>query len=186
VPARRRPDVYACLVRGINVGGKNRLAMADLRTLVESLGGEDVTTYVQSGNVVFRSAHPNAAAVAKELRTALERDAGLSVTVAVRTGAQLERIVAANPYAGREDDPTKLHVAFFLEPPRAGGLPDLEARAAPGESIVLAGGEAYLHLPAGMGRSELAAAVEKHLGTATVRNWRTVLALAELAASRAS
>ena len=186
MPARRRLDIYAALVRGVNVGGKNRLAMGDLRALVETLGGEDVATYVQSGNVVFRSAHPNAAAVARELTAALERDAGLSVAVAVRTGAELERIVAANPYADREDDPAKLHVAFFVEPPRDGGLPDLEARAAPGESIVLAGAEAYLHLPAGMGRSVLAAAVEKHLGTATVRNWRTVLALAELAASRAS
>jgi uncharacterized protein (DUF1697 family) len=177
-------DVYVALLRGINLGTRNRIGMADLRAVVEALGGEDVATHVQSGNVVFRSRHPSAAAVEKKLAARLESDTRLSVDVMVRTAAELERICAANPYADREQDPKKLHVAFLAARPSRDAVEELGSRAKPPEAVTVNGREAYLHLPGGLGRSELAASVEKVLGTATMRNWRTVLALAELALAR--
>jgi uncharacterized protein (DUF1697 family) len=173
---------WVALLRGVNVGGRARLAMSDLRAVVESLGGRDVATYVQSGNVVFRSRHADEAAVQKALEDGLAADLALPVAVVVRSAPELARIAGANPYAAHESDPTKLHVVFFAREPGPRAAKALEARAQPPEAATVSGREAYLHLPGGIGRSKLGAAVGTVLETpATARNWRTVTALAERA-----
>ncbi len=167
--------VHLALLRGVNVGGRT-VPMAALRELWTSLGYTGVRTYLQSGNVVFRAdLPPDAAALSGTIASRL----GLDTTVVLRTGDDLARVVAANPFPGAGG--TLLHVGFLLgtpDPEAAGALDD--GRYAP-EAAVLAGREVYFSLPDGMGRAKLPAYVGRRLGTPmTLRNWRTVEALAEL------
>ena len=177
-----RPKSYVALVRGINLGSRKRVSMPDLRKLFTSLGAEDVTTYVQSGNVVFKSSEG-----ARKLTAAIERrirrDLGLTVTVLVRTQPQLAKVLAGNPFAKRVKDPTKLHVTFLAEKPARSRVSDLDPERAGPDELRVVGQEVYLHCPNGYGRSKLTNAYfEKELGVrATTRNWRTVTKLAELA-----
>ena len=173
---------YVALLRAINLGSRNKVSMADLRTLFGALGFEDVSTYVQSGNVVFRG-RGAAADVTAAIEDRIRSELGLDVTVLVRTGAQLAKLVDANPFAGRDVDPATLHVTFLAEKPASARVRGLDpARSEPDEFRV-AGREVYLRCPNGYGRSKLTNAYfEKGLGVAaTTRNWRTVTKLVELA-----
>lgn len=171
----REPTVHLALLRAINVGGRT-VSMAALRELWTSLGYTDVRTYLQSGNIVFRA---DVAPDATSLSGAVAAHFGLDTTVVLRTGDDLARVVAANPFPGAGG--TLLHVGFLLGAPdtqTAGPLDD--GRYAP-EAAVLAGREVYLSLPDGLGRAKLPTYAGRRLGTPmTVRNWRTVEALAEL------
>jgi uncharacterized protein (DUF1697 family) len=181
-PARVRQiarDVptYVALLRGINVGGKNKLPMADLRSLVESLGHTDVTTYIQSGNVVFTSSKPVAA---KALETAIKDRFGIGLTVVLRTPAELAKVVKANPFA--PGDLSKVHVGFMAEKPSKALIAKLDATRFEPDAVVVHGAELYFHLPDGMGHSKLPDYVGRALKIpTTVRNWNTVLKLASLA-----
>jgi uncharacterized protein (DUF1697 family) len=173
---------YVALLRGINVGGRTKIAMSDLRKLFADLGAEDVTTYVQSGNVVFRSGAA-AGPLARSIEERIAAELGLRVTVVIRTGGELAKVVAGSPFADRGAEPTKLHVVFLADKPPTARVRALDAtRGAPDEFRVV-GREVYLHYPNGSGRSKITNAwFEKELGVAgTARNWRTVTKLAELA-----
>ena len=172
------------LLRGINVGGHNRLPMGDLRAVVAGLGFDDVRTHLQSGNVVCAGAG-RPVEVADALSGAIAEELGLRVPVVARTGAEWGALVAANPFAGVEEDPKKLHVTFLADvpdPDRVGGLEAQAGEFAP-DRFVVRGPEVYLHFPGGYADTPLQNAVlEKRLGqVATTRNWRTVTALAALA-----
>ncbi len=175
---------YVAMLRSINVGGRNRVAMADLRALVTSLGFADVATYLQSGNVVC-SGRGGPRAVARTIAGGIEETFGMAVPVVVRTDRELAGILGASPLAHLEDDPKKLHVTFLDRVPDADRVHALEseaARFAP-ERVVVVGPDAFLHCPGGYGETPLTNAfLERRLGvTATTRNWRTVEALAGLA-----
>lgn len=174
---------YAALLRGVNVG-KNKLAMTDLRSLLTDLGGQDVRTYLQSGNAVFGHATTDLAHLARAIEDGLA-GSGVSSKVLLRTGEQLAGVLAGNPYLSREPDPVKLHVTFLAEAPDAERVEQLQVPA--GETAVfhLAGKEVYLHCPDGYGRTKLTNSFfESRLGAvATTRNWRTVTALTELTAA---
>ena len=170
------------LLRGINLGPSKRIAMPALREIVESLGHRDVETYLQSGNVAFTPAKGARHDLGPAIEAAIADTTGLEVPVLVRTGRELADVVSANPYP--IDDPTRVVVAFLgeaVEPARL-GLGDL-ATYAPDE-LTRIGRELFVSLPNGQGRSKLMAALTKRrLPTVvTVRNWRTVVALAELTA----
>jgi uncharacterized protein (DUF1697 family) len=172
--------VYVALLGGVNVGGR-RLEMAALRATAERCGFADVSTFIQSGNVIFRS-RKAAKAVTAALHDAILEDSGIDTRIATRTAAQLRTVVAANPFLDRSDDPTKLSVTFLFD----GAAPTLAvldpAVYAPDEVSVV-GDEAYLHTPNGLGKSKLVPAVMKKLGLAgTTRNWRSTQKLADLAA----
>jgi len=173
---------YVALLRGINVGGRTKIAMADLRKLFAALGAEDVATYVQSGNVVFKSGAP-APALAQSIEGRIAEELGLRVTVVVRTAADLAKIVSANPFGDRGAEPTKLHVVFLAEKPAAARVRALDATRGEPDEFRVVGREIYLHYPNGSGRSKVTNAwFEKELGVrGTARNWRTVTTLAELA-----
>lgn len=177
-----RLQTYVALLRGVNLGSRNKISMADLRRLVEELDCEDVATYVQSGNVVFRSGAA-AAGLAGRIENAISHETALDVRVVVRSKAQLAKIVAANPFAKPSRDPKTLHVSFLSAKPTAASVKSLEPERFPREELHVAGTEVYLHYPDGYGRSKLTNAyLEKKLGVAaTNRNWRTVTKLAELA-----
>jgi uncharacterized protein (DUF1697 family) len=170
----------AALLRGINIGSNKRISMAALREIVESLGYTDVETYLQSGNVVFtpKGKSDHAARLAK----AIEEKTGHEVAVLLRTGTELAQVVEASPYA--VSDPTKVVVAFLGDELELGqlGLGDL-APYLPDE-LTLRGRELYVSVPNGQGGSKLMEAlVRRRLPTAiTVRNWRTVEALAAMTA----
>jgi uncharacterized protein (DUF1697 family) len=173
---------YVALLRGINLGARNKIAMADLRELFASLGAEDVTTYVQSGNVVFgmRAGH---AGLAARIEQQIAQHLALDIRVMVRTRAELARLVSGNPFAENDADPLRLHVTFLAAKPAAARARALDETAFEPDRFRVVGAHVYLHTPDGYGRSKLSNAFfEKQLGVAaTTRNWRTVTALAELA-----
>lgn len=174
---------YVALLRGINLGSRNRVSMGDLRQLFAGLGHTDVTTYVQSGNVVFKPAHEDADEVRAEIEERIARELGLDVTVLVRREEELTRIVAANPFVDRGADPSALHMTFLAGDPDPERAKRLDRSAGAPDEFVIDGSEIYLHCPDGYGRSKLSNAFfEKQLGVAaTTRNWRTVTTLQELA-----
>ncbi len=168
---------YVALLRGVNVGGRNAVPMADLRVLVASLGYSEVTTFIASGNVLFSAA---GRADPAGLADAIAERFGVPAEVAIRTAEELEAAVAGNPFP--EADPRHLHVGFLTAPPAGDALAGIDAAAFLPERFALAGSEVYLELPAGVGRARLPALLDRWLGgTMTLRNWNTVRRLAELA-----
>jgi uncharacterized protein (DUF1697 family) len=176
---------YVALLRGVNVGGANKVKMEDLRRLVIGLGHSDVQTYLQSGNVVFGSASADPAHVAAGVEKAIADHLALTVTVLLRTRADLAKVLVSNPYLDRDTDLTKLTVTFLRDrpdPARAAGMPIPKGETA---VFTVVGREVYLHCPDGYGRTKLSNAyIEKKLGLpATTRNWKSVTALHDLLGS---
>jgi len=164
------------LLRGVNVGGARKLPMAQLRALFETLGYDDVVTYIQSGNVVFSA--PRAVSPSL-LEAAISKEFGLDTTVVVRTVARLRTILADNPF-GRAD-PKTLHFGFMVEKPAATRVKLLDAERFLPDEFAIKGTELYVHLPNGLGRSKLLPYLDRQLKTpTTVRNWNTVNKLLEL------
>lgn len=166
---------HAALLRAVNVAG-NKVAMRDLAALVERLGGRDVQTYLQSGNVVYSGPAKLGVALEESLRA----DLGVEAAVLVRSAAQLAAVVDGKPFAA---DGKLVSVTFLRDRPSAAAVRAIDP-AAYDDEFVVAGREIYLHTPNGYGRSKLLNQFwERKLGTiATTRNWNTVVALAELTA----
>jgi uncharacterized protein (DUF1697 family) len=166
--------VHALLLRGVNVAG-NKLAMSDLRAVVEALGGRDVRTYLQSGNVVY--AGP--ASVAKRLAGRLAEELDVKTAVLSRTHAELVTVVRRRPYP---EDAPKVSVTFLDRAPAMAKTQAIDATTYRPDEFVVEGREVYVHTPGGYGRSKLTNAFfESKLGVvATTRNWNTVLALTEM------
>ena len=173
---------WIALFRGINVSGKNLLPMAELRGELEGLGFEDVRTYIQSGNVVFRSGARSAKPLAQAIAEAVEASHGFRAPVLVLSARELETARKKNPFPKVAED-RFLHFFFLFEKPRRPDMDKLAALATKTEELRLIDRVFYLHAPDGIGRSKLAARAEKLLGVeATGRNLRTVRKLAEMAA----
>jgi uncharacterized protein (DUF1697 family) len=173
--------VYVALLRGINVGKHRRVSMADLRDTFAAAGAEHARTYLQSGNVVFESSLGRdkvGARLEKELKAGLDLD----VAVMVRAATDLRRILRRNPFAAQKDG-TKVHVAFLESKPQPARVRLLDPDRVAPDAFDIAGREVFLHYPSGYGRSKLSNDyLEKQLGVrSTMRNWKTVTALAELA-----
>ncbi|HEX6336134.1 MAG TPA: DUF1697 domain-containing protein [Jiangellaceae bacterium] len=172
---------HVALLRGINLAGRNKVAMADLREVVSSLGHTDVSTYIQSGNVVFSAA--DSPSLAADLERAIRDSLGVSPPVVVLTRDELAQVIADNPYPD-EPNPRALHVVFLIGPPTsatadalAGALRRVEGSR---DSATLIGRTVYLHTPDGFGRSKLAELIvqsSKPELTGTARNWATVTKL---------
>jgi uncharacterized protein (DUF1697 family) len=175
--------VYAALLRGINVGGRTRVSMADLRELFDELGATDVQTYVQSGNVVFASSERSAAKLEHAVEKQIKKALGLDVRVLVRTAAQLAKVAKANPFLKAKKDEAALHVTFLKEKPAAAKVKAIDPEVGGADEFRVASREIYLHFPNGYGRTKLNNTFfEKKLAVpATTRNWRTVTKLVDLA-----
>jgi len=173
---------HVVLLRGINLGPRNRIAMPALRDALEAEGFADVKTYLQSGNVVLSSGS-SAAEVAKRARAVIESSFGLDIEVVVRTRTQLAKVVELDPLGDVATTPKRYLVTFLSAKPSAAAMRKAEQAAAPAERVVLAGREIYAWHPEGIGRSKLWAFLAgRGLGvTATARNWTTVTSLLELA-----
>jgi uncharacterized protein (DUF1697 family) len=171
--------IYVALLRGINVGGNRRVAMADLRGWVEEIGLQQVRTYVQSGNLVFKSQQP-AAALEKKIERKIAQAAGFEVRVVVRSAKEIREVMRSNPFVKRSGiDLSKLRVTFLAEAAGAGARAKLKALPGGGDESKVCESEIFLYCPNGYGRSKLVNSVlEKTAGgAATTRNWRTVNAL---------
>lgn len=179
--ATREPTAYAALLRAVNLGAHGKLSMPALKTALAGLGLEDVTTYIQSGNVVFRSDRPPAR-LAEAIVDCIAQEFGLATTVILRTASELVRITRRNPFLDGEQQPSRLHVLFLDSKPARGAEKRLDADRSPPDRFRVDGCEIYIHYPNGMGRSKLTGSYfERQLGVrGTARNWNTVLKLAEL------
>jgi uncharacterized protein (DUF1697 family) len=174
---------HVVLLRGINLGSRNRIAMPELREALEEAGFEDVRTHLQSGNVVLTStAKPES--VARKCEKVIKERFGLEIPVVVRSRAQLAAVVKRNPLADVATEPKRYQVSFLSAKIPAKVVRELEAVAEPDERVVAIGREVYAWHPRTVARSKLWAKLAgKDLGvTATARNWATVEALLELAA----
>jgi uncharacterized protein (DUF1697 family) len=176
-------NTYISMLRGINVGGSNQIRMADLKKLYEELGFQEVVTYVNSGNVVFRTPETDANAIARRIQAQIKETLGGDVPVLIREPHDLERILAHNPFlTGRKEDTSKLHVMFLSAPPVPTNLAKLVKPANCEDEFIFGEQEIFLFCPGGLGRTKLTTALfERSLKvTTTTRNWNTVNALFKL------
>ncbi len=176
--------VAISMLRGVNVGGHNRIKMEELRVLYESLGLLDAQTYIQSGNVVFRTKARNLVLLARQIENGIEQSFGFRPGVMVRTAAELREVIARNPFVARSGiDPSKLLVTFLSHDPDAEARDKVLKIKVDPEELRIIGRELYIHYPNGMGRSKLPVAlIEKTLKiSGTGRNWNTVTKLLEMA-----
>ena len=174
--------IYIALFRGINVGGNNALAMKDLVAILQGLGSQDVQTYIDSGNAVFRSNTKNTMQLSRQISARIKQQRGFEPHVMLLELEDIERVIAKNPFPEAETDPKALHVGFLASAPEDPNLRALETLKRDTERYHLGERAFYLHAPEGVGRSKLAAKVEKLLGVPmTDRNWRTVCTIHEMA-----
>ena len=174
----RAMETWIAFIKSVNVGGRNILPMADLRSVGAKLGYKNFGTYIQSGNCVFQTT-ATGPEIERDLANAIEAQFGFAVPVLALTQNTLDAAIAANPY---EAEPNKLHLHFVWEV----ATPDLarvEALATKSEQFRLIGKVLYLHAPDGVGRSKLFARLPKVLGAVTVRNLKTVVKVRDLARS---
>jgi uncharacterized protein (DUF1697 family) len=174
---------YVALLRGINVGTAKRVAMADLRALVEELGYADVRTLLNSGNVVFSArSGVETRDVAHRIEKALKAKQGVSARVMVISAEKLAEVIAANPLVKVADNPSRLLVGIMGDPAYQEKLTEIVKKDWGREKIVCDAGRAvYMWIPQGVIESKLNAAVSKALGDGvTARNWATMLKLKEM------
>lgn len=170
--------IHVALLRGINLGAKRRVAMADLRGWLTDLGYTDVRTLLQSGNAVFRTSK-RMATVRKELEAALAKGAGFQIDCVLRTSAELRAVVDADPLGADVTDPSRYLVSFLDVPAK---WPAVDVAGYEPERVHLAEREAYFWVPNGMQNSKIIAAFPARKGeVATVRNWNTVTKLLAMA-----
>ncbi len=174
---------YVALLRGINVGGKNMLPMKDLVALCSNAGCSDVKSYIQSGNLVFRAKPTLAPRLPDLIAKAIADQFGARVPVVVRSADELRRVAKGNPFLRAGADVGTLHVAFLSDLPSAARVAVLDPNRSPPDQFTVRAREIYLHCPNGLGRSKLTNQYfdSKLEVTCTMRNWRTVLKLLELA-----
>jgi uncharacterized protein (DUF1697 family) len=167
---------HIALLRGINVGGKNIVPMKDLAALFTAAGCRDVTTYIQSGNVIFSAS----ASVLKKVPATVSN--ALGVPAVVRSHDELASAVRGNPYLDEGIDPKWLHMMFLAGVPATAAVAALDPDRSPPCRLLVKGQDIYLHLPTGVGKTRITNAwIDSKLSTvSTIRNWNTVLKLLEL------
>ena len=179
----KKPQAFLALLRGINVGGNNRIPMASLSSLCTKTGWTEVQTYIQSGNIVF-SADAMPAALEAKLERALKKQFGFGIPVIVRPASAWTSYLKNNPFSKESaKEPKFVQLALSKMPPKADAAKELQARAANGEKIVQKGDAFWIYFQGGVGTSKLSPSLfDRMIGSpTTLRNWRTVLKLAELA-----
>ena len=175
---------FVALLRGINVGGAKRLAMADLRAAAERLGLCNVRTVLQSGNLLFETAALEEAALDRRLEAAIASDLGVGCDVVIRSAPDWRGMMAANPFGeAARSDPARLHLFALKSAPVADGEARLKAAIVGREAGRVIGRCAYIHYPDGMGDSKLTSPIiDRALGVrGTARNWNTVVKIAAIA-----
>jgi uncharacterized protein (DUF1697 family) len=176
---------YVALLRGVNVGGKNMVAMQELVRLFQVAGCRDVSTFIQSGNVVYTAAPALAARIPALIPPAMAKALGFQVPVVVRAARDMAAIAASHPLAAEGRENKSLHVGFLAAAPSPARVASLDPGRSPGDSFKVIGANVYVHFGQGAGSTKLTAPYfDSKLGTTvTLRNWNTVQTLAALAQS---
>jgi uncharacterized protein (DUF1697 family) len=180
-PSSRAGTTWLALLRGINVVGKNKVPMKALASAFETAGFRAVRTYIQSGNIVFRSSSANPRTLAKRIERLVEQNFDCTPAVMVIGKAELAAALAANPFPEAQHNHKSLHLYFLASRPQSPDIDSLARVDAGREAFELKGGVFYLWTPDGFADSVLRSRVERYLGVAaTARNWRTVNELLKL------
>lgn len=176
-------EKLVALLRGVNVGGRNKVPMAQLRGIVEGLGYGEAKTHLNSGNVVCDPAGEAPGRVATRIEAAIADELGLSIAVLIRTARELAAVVEANPLCDVADNGSRYVVTFLSEPAKKEAFDDVDPGAYEPDRFAVAGREIYVWAPNGVSETKLTWSFwEKRLGvTATARNWNTTARLLELA-----
>jgi uncharacterized protein (DUF1697 family) len=178
---------WVALFRGVNVGGKNKILMADLKRMFERLKCENVQTYIQSGNVVFSSKVKSKRVIAKRLLNATEEEFGFRSQPILLSAIEFKDADKSNPFSHVVGDPKSLHFFFLESKPASPDLDGIAEKAIDSERFKMIDSIFYLHAPQGMGRSKLAAVAERKLGVSvTARNYSTVERLLNILTERMS
>jgi uncharacterized protein (DUF1697 family) len=175
--------VHIALLRGINIGGNNKVPMKDLATIFTTAKCTDVRTYIQSGNVVFKTSDTAAKRVGPLIVKALADRFGFDIPVVMRTADEMQQATQNNPFFKKGADIDRLYVAFLADEPTPDQIAALDVKRSPPDEFVVVGREIYLRFPNGAGRTKLTNAYfDSKLKTiSTIRNWRTVTTLKEMA-----
>jgi uncharacterized protein (DUF1697 family) len=173
---------HVALLRGVNLGPKNKLPMKDLAQMFAEAGCTDVETFIQSGNVIFSAEPAILGSLPVMIKEKIADRFGYRVPVILRSSRQLGRTIKDNPFLLAGKPEKTLHVYFLADPPDAQALKKLDPERSPGDAFHVSGQEVYMHLPNGMARTKLTNAwLDSKLSTiSTARNWATVLKLSEL------
>ncbi|HXR84859.1 MAG TPA: DUF1697 domain-containing protein [Hanamia sp.] len=180
-------QTFISILRGINVSGQKKILMADLKALYESLRFKDIATYIQSGNVVFKSNEKiTDLHIAKKIEEAIFKNYNFQVPVIVRSSDEMKKIVSSNPFLKQKNiDVKKLHVTFLSEIPAKTAVETIENIDFSPDQFVISGKEIYLRIPESYGETKLSNQFfEKKLKvSATTRNWNTVMELMEMSSA---
>ncbi len=182
-PKNEALDVFVLLLRGINVGGFNKLPMAALREIITESGAQDVGTYIQSGNAVLRLSAANTKTFLKRLGDRLEGAHGISPRLYMIDRTAYLKTIDQNPFKDEECEPKTIHTVFLEKPASAAALKKIEAATTGEERVQKKGDAVYLFAPQGIARSKAAEKLSAEFPGGTVRNWRTCLKLADMAAA---
>jgi uncharacterized protein (DUF1697 family) len=174
--------VYVALLRSVNVAGHGRMSMSDVQRTFETLGYTDVSSYIQTGNIIFRSPAKSQRNLTLAIEGQLASDFGSSPAVILRTGPDLVRIAAASPFPKKGADPARHHVTFLAEQPDRAHLEAFRPPPSGRDELLIDDEEVYVHTPDGYATTKLTGTyLERHLGVvSTTRNWNTVTKLSEL------
>jgi len=178
--------MHVALLRGINVGGKGLLPMKELAAIFTACGAARVSTYLQSGNVLFAAAKAHAAEISSRVTAEIARVYGYPGRIVLRSASEYSGVLAANPFPGVPEE--SLHVYFMADAPDKEAVVTLDATRSRGDSFTVLGREIYLHVPNGMARTKLTNQYfDSRLKTVcTARGWKSVCALARLLEAPAS
>ncbi len=182
-------ETYVCLLRGINVSGKNIIKMEALRESFQNSRLQNVQTYLQSGNVVFRAPKKSCLDIQSKISKIIADDFGFSPFVLVKTAHELQIIAKENPFLRDNGiDAKKLHVTFLSQTPNQATLKNMNAIDAKSDTFFCTGDIVYLLCSEGYGRTKLSNnAIERVLNvSATTRNWKTLCALNRICAGKAA
>lgn len=181
-------QTFISVLRGINVSGHRKINMADLKALYQNLGYEDAVTYIQSGNVIFRTKDKNEAKISEAIETAINKQYQFDVPVIIRTAQEMKAIASANPFIKGNSaiDQAKLHVTFLGEKPDEELLKKIRQYNYAPDEFIISGREVYLYCPGGYGNTKLSNQFfeNKLKVKATTRNWKTINKLIDLAEGR--
>jgi uncharacterized protein (DUF1697 family) len=171
--------LHVALLRGINLAGKNRLAMKDLVAMFEDEGCARVRHYIQSGNIVFDASSAIAKKIPDRITQAIAKHAKIDVPIVIRTKSEMAAVAKDNPFLRTAKDTKALHVGFLAGAPDKKAIASLDPERSPGDTFAVKGREVYLHCPNGIGKSKLTTQwLDAKLRTiTTIRNWNTVLKL---------
>lgn len=175
-------DTFVAFFRGINVGGKNRMDMKSMKDLLSKLGLLSIQTYIQSGNAVFQYPENNVKHLPEEICLAIRQQFGFSSQVLIFSKFEMQKMIEENPFSRIFTDLSHVHFNFLFSKPDQPDITKLESLKIENEQFFLLDRVFYLYAPMGIGKSKLAANIEKYLGVSiTSRNMRTVQKINEIA-----